>query len=129
MFTSNRNLTKFFTSTDPEVLAAIEPWKKDIDERGKRIVGVTKVPLQKEPCSKRECNLGNFVADAFVHYYITEVSGKNQGALTDSVVGLVPTGAIRTTLNTGREFFSIEFKYLLVDLDNFMESFIFSNFI
>lgn len=50
----------------------------------------------------QECNLGNFVADALVHYYITELSGKNKGAWLDSVVGLVPTGAIRTTLNKGK---------------------------
>lgn len=86
------------------MLTAIQPWKKIIDAKGQRIVGVTKVPLQKIPCSMRECNLGNFVADALVHYFITELSGVNKDPWLDSVVGLVPTGAIRTTLNKGRKY-------------------------
>lgn len=85
-------------------MKAIQPWKEIIDAKGQRIVGETKVPLQKIPCSMRECNLGNFVADALVHYYVTELSGINEKPLLDSVVGLVPTGAIRTTLNKGRKY-------------------------
>lgn len=54
----------------------------------------------------RECNLGNFVADALVHYYVTELSGINEKPWLDSVVGLVPNGAIRTTLNKGRKYIS-----------------------
>ncbi|XP_055294825.1 apyrase-like [Sitodiplosis mosellana] len=86
---------------DEEVLKAIQPWKEIIDAKGQRIVGKTKVTLLNTPCSMRECNLGNFVADALAHYYITELTGKNEGAWLQSVIALVPTGAIRTTLNKG----------------------------
>lgn len=82
-----------------------------IDKKGKDIVGYTKVPLQKEPCSMRECNLGNFVADALVHYYVSELSGKETGAWTEPIIGLVPTGSIRTTLKPGRKSFIYRNSY------------------
>lgn len=93
-------------------MEAIKPWKESIDTKGKQIVGKTKVPLQKYPCSNRECNLGNFVADALVHYYIATVTGENGEPWTESAIALVPFGAIRTTLNAGRKF-SITFLIIL----------------
>lgn len=64
-------------------------------------MGISKVLLDKSSCGFRECNLGNFVADALVHYYLNKVSGK-ENACNDSIIGLVPAGAVRTTLNIGR---------------------------
>lgn len=85
-------------------MKAIEPWKKIIDAKGKRIVGKTVVPLQKIPCATQECNLGNFVADAYVHYFITEMSGVKEGAWTSPVIGFLTYGSIRTNLDVGRKF-------------------------
>lgn len=83
------------------MVAAIQPWKQIIDKDGSKVVGISKVLLDKSSCGFRECNLGNFVADAFVHYYLTEVSGK-ENAWNHSIIGLVPAGSVRTTLNVGR---------------------------
>lgn len=86
---------------DPEILKAIEPWKKIIDEKGSKTVGRTKVPLKKGPCSSRECNLGNFIGDALIFYYISTLTGSNKNPWTDPIIALVPTGSIRTTINAG----------------------------
>lgn len=86
---------------DPEILAALQPWKEIIDAQSKKQIGITKVPLRQESCKREECNIGNFVADAFVQYYT-----KEQASCNDSIIGLVNSGGIRTTLNAGREFIS-----------------------
>lgn len=91
-----------FTS-DPDVLKAIQPWKEIIDKKGKETIGLTKVPLQRLTCNMEECNLGNFIADALVHYYVTQLSGRENEAWNSSIIALVPVGAIRTTLNVGRK--------------------------
>lgn len=93
--------------SDPEIMEAIEPWKGNIDEKGRQIVGKTNVPLLKYPCSNQECNLGNFVADALVDSYL------RKNPWTEPIIGLVPFGAIRTALDAGsKQFFSqtVHFK-------------------
>lgn len=82
-------------------MAALKPWKGEIDAKGKRTVGLTKVPLERYPCTNRECNLGNFVADALVHHFVSDLSGSSSELWTDPVIALVPAGAIRTTLEAG----------------------------
>lgn len=87
---------------DPQILAAIQPWKELFDATSLQTVGVTKVPLHQSLCSRNECNLGNFVADAFVHYYITSFIG-NESQWEDSIIGFTNSGGIRTTILAGRK--------------------------
>lgn len=84
---------------DPEVLAAMWQWKQIIDVKGRSVVGIAKVTLEKKPCSVGECNLANFMADAMVHHYITSAQGMDDW--NGSIVGLVPSGDIRTSINKG----------------------------
>lgn len=93
----------FQSPIDSQILAAIQPWKKIIDAKGMRTVGETKVTLQQVRCGVQECNLGNFIADALVHYYVTSLSGKNE-PWDDSIIALVPFGSMRATLNAGRTY-------------------------
>lgn len=102
--------------SDEDVLKAIQPWKEVVDAKGQWIVGETKVQLQRTPCSMRECNLGNFVADAYVHYYIAELSGKNENAWDQSIISLVPYGSIRTTLNKGCKCWHLISQSMCYDL-------------
>jgi 5'-nucleotidase len=55
-------------SSDPEVVKAMQPFKEEVDAEANRIIGITNVFLsaQSSACSKGECNIGNFIANAFV---------------------------------------------------------------
>lgn len=54
---------------DEETAQAIKPWKEIIDAEASRTIGTSLLPLRKDDCGSGECNLGNFVTDAFVYYY------------------------------------------------------------
>lgn len=53
---------------DPEVLADVEEWKKNLANYSAQVVGQTLVFLNgtAEECRFRECNLGNLICDAMI---------------------------------------------------------------
>ncbi|XP_069371685.1 5'-nucleotidase [Paralichthys olivaceus] len=53
---------------DPDVLADVEKWKKNLANYSAQVVGQTLVFLngESEECRFRECNLGNLICDAMV---------------------------------------------------------------
>lgn len=81
----------------------MQPWKNIVDKKGSEVIGVSEVPLYKKPCRRQECRLGNFIADALIHYYVTQLSVHDNEIWEDSVIALVPDGMMRKTLNAGRK--------------------------
>lgn len=81
------------------------PWKERIDKAALRQVGTTRVPLQKSKCNSRECNLGNFVSDAFVYYYAAQMP-HGEDEWTSASIAMVQAGGIRTALDRGRKLIS-----------------------
>lgn len=57
-----------FFNADPFVLNELIPYRKDVDAVAKKEVGRTKVFLDgnRLSCRMVECNLGNFIGDAYV---------------------------------------------------------------
>lgn len=57
---------------DPEVLAEVEKWKKNLANYTAQVVGRTLVFLNGSAaaCRSQECNLGNLICDAMVDNYI-----------------------------------------------------------
>jgi 5'-nucleotidase len=55
-------------SSDPEFVKAMQPYKEQVDAKANTVIGSTNVFLDysKSACSKGECNIGNFIANAFV---------------------------------------------------------------
>jgi 5'-nucleotidase len=55
-------------SSDQDVVQAMKPWKEIIDAEGNKVIGSTKVFLDSSnsACRKGECNIGNFITNAFV---------------------------------------------------------------
>lgn len=102
---------------DPQILAAIQPWKQIFDVTSLQTVGVTKVPLHQPLCSRNECNLGNFVADAFVHYYITSFIG-NESQWEDSIIGFTNSGGVRSTILAGRKLILRQIIRYFLDWNN-----------
>lgn len=85
---------------DEFIVSQIKPWKEYIDQKGLQVVGETKVTLLKTPCNLRECNIGNFLTDAFVNYYATQTESV-PGKWTPAAIAILNTGGIRTTLDKG----------------------------
>ncbi|KAK9727832.1 5prime-nucleotidase, C-terminal domain [Popillia japonica] len=52
-------------------------------------------------CFKFECNLGNLIADAFVHYKAKTYKGRN---FTDTAIGLVPAKNINSSIQLNSLF-------------------------
>lgn len=52
---------------DSEIEDELKPWRNEVDRLGRRVVGHTLVSLANTDCWMRECALGSFAADAFVH--------------------------------------------------------------
>lgn len=73
----------------------------DID--GVRVLGTSKVSLSRTDCSA-ECNIGNFITDAAVHYYIDHAQ---DGEWTRASIALTNNGGIRTSLNAGSNDLSL----------------------
>lgn len=56
------------SGSDPDVLAEVNEWKKNLANYSTQVVGKTLVFLNgtAEECRFRECNLGNLLCDAMV---------------------------------------------------------------
>uniref|UniRef100_U5EW72 Apyrase n=1 Tax=Corethrella appendiculata TaxID=1370023 RepID=U5EW72_9DIPT len=115
---------------DPDILRELEPWRDEIDKIGNRIVGKTKVLLSND-CRLDECNLGTFVTDAFLDYYIDKRDNSNEW--TYASISITNAGGIRTGLEIGNlvyddlvtsipfentiDAFELQGKYLLEALE------------
>lgn len=59
-------------------------------------------PLLKDDCGTGECNLGNFITDAFIYYHATKFPhGPNEW--TSAAIAMIQYGGLRTTLDKGRK--------------------------
>lgn len=72
--------------SDPDILADIEEWKKNLAQYSSQYVGQTLVYLNGtfEECRFQECNLGNLICDAMViitgkHYLHLLIHLQNTG--------------------------------------------------
>lgn len=86
---------------DPEIIAAIQPWKEAVDAIGQREVGTVKTMLYQRDCAFGECNIGSFVTDAFVNYFVDHPDYQEDGSWTYGTISCTNAGGIRTTLSPG----------------------------
>ncbi|XP_075233039.1 protein 5NUC-like isoform X2 [Lycorma delicatula] len=82
---------------DESVTEALMPWKLQVDEEANKKLGVTKVLLDgSDSVRRKESNLANFIADAFVDFYVKRYEGDGW---TDAPIGMVQGGGIRSSIN------------------------------
>lgn len=53
---------------DPEVEAALQPWKVEVDRIGEVPIGRSLIGLDKQLCNSGECSFGNLITDAYVDF-------------------------------------------------------------
>ncbi|XP_044021655.1 snake venom 5'-nucleotidase-like [Siniperca chuatsi] len=100
---------------DPDILADIEEWKKDLAQYSSQYVGQTLVYLNGtfEECRFRECNLGNLICDAMIYHnikYSSELQWNHVG------ICMLNSGAIRTAINERYKNGSITMEEILTVL-------------
>lgn len=111
----------FLVRTDPDIIKELKPWREIVGEQGNKVVGTLRVPLLKSRCNYAECNLGNVIADSYVHHYAT-TAPISETNWTPASIALIGVGGLRTTLSKGRKFavsythrFVLKFSYCWFD--------------
>lgn len=69
-----------------------------MNEIAEKVIGNTKVRLDASKCRTNECNVGNFVSDAFVNTRIRQYNGND---LTDAPIAIIAGGDIRSSGKIG----------------------------
>lgn len=82
---------------DPEVLAAIQPWKEIIDVSGKRVVGSIKFSASSVGCYQRECVMGSLQAESM----LASVLDDADDGWTYATISLTNPGGVRGSLAPG----------------------------
>ncbi|XP_070776889.1 snake venom 5'-nucleotidase-like [Enoplosus armatus] len=100
---------------DPDILADVEKWKKNLAQYSSQYVGQTLVYLNGtfEECRFRECNLGNLICDAMIYHnikYSSELQWNHVG------ICMLNSGAIRTAIDERYKNGSITMEEILTVL-------------
>ncbi|XP_075963682.1 snake venom 5'-nucleotidase-like [Anarhichas minor] len=100
---------------DPDVLADIEKWKKNLAHYSSQYVGQTLVYLNGtfEECRFRECNLGNLICDAMIYHNI-RFSSELQW--NDVGMCMLNSGSVRSGINERYKNGSISMEEILTVL-------------
>ncbi|XP_072044178.1 snake venom 5'-nucleotidase-like [Amphiura filiformis] len=88
---------------DPSLLAEINAYADEIENAGNRLLGNTVVMLQGGPewdqaCRRRECNMGNLVADTMLWEYRKSLGIRKW---SDVSMAVINAGAIRASIDKG----------------------------
>lgn len=97
---------------DPFVLNELIPYRKDVDAVAKKEVGRTKVFLDgnRLSCRMVECNLGNFIGDAYVDLFVKYAA---EGQWSKVAIALLNGGGIRSSIDERSQNGSITYGDLL----------------
>ncbi|XP_034952456.1 protein 5NUC-like [Chelonus insularis] len=87
-----------------DILDELDKWRPAIDNLTHTEVGYTKVFLlgNYRECRRRECNLGNLIADSMVEYNANKYH--NIDGWTDAAIALLNGAFIRTSINKPPDF-------------------------
>lgn len=112
--TGNPLLLDHNVGQDPFILQELNKWGKNITALSNEEIGRTKVLLDGDTihCRLKECNLGNFLTDAYVDY-MARLHKLNHGkGWTDTPIAIQHSGGIRTSIDASSQ----EGKVTLGDL-------------
>ncbi|XP_021942371.1 protein 5NUC-like [Zootermopsis nevadensis] len=89
------------TEQDPSVVEELNKWKKNTTLLERVEIGKTKVVLDGDTvhCRVMECNLGNFIADAFMDYMARLHRLNHRKGWTDTPIAIQNSGSIRASID------------------------------
>lgn len=82
---------------DPEMLRALEPWKKQVDALGGKVIGSTRVKMPKS-CRVGECNMGNMITDAMIESFVDQA--EDESYWTYASIAVTNGGGIRSPIDS-----------------------------
>lgn len=84
---------------DECMVEVLKPYKENVTEQMKRVLGKTKVCMEhaEDFCRLQECNLGNLIADSYFEYYVNREQTERP-AWSQLNGAVVNSGSIRTAL-------------------------------
>ncbi|XP_070509718.1 apyrase-like [Chironomus tepperi] len=85
---------------DPEIIEEMKPWKESVDKIGQREIGSVKGMLYQKDCAFGECNIGDFVTDAFLDFIVNHPDFQDNH-WSYATVAITNAGGIRTNLPPG----------------------------
>uniref|UniRef100_A0AB38ZEE9 Venom 5-prime nucleotidase 1 n=1 Tax=Ectomocoris sp. TaxID=3104572 RepID=A0AB38ZEE9_9HEMI len=91
--TGNPILLNASLPKDPEVDAEIQQWTNKLSDTLLVKKGFSKVHLDGS-CRHKECNMGNLITDAYLHFVVTQ----SDGTWSDAPITLMNGGAIRASV-------------------------------
>lgn len=106
---------------DPDVLIAMKPWKKMINENVQKTLAKTEIPLLKVPCHSRECHLGNLLSDAFVDHYRRDMNTHSDYNKT-TLIGMITSATIHSSRNAG-ETITLNDLLMILPFENSLDLF------
>lgn len=83
---------------DPEVLTLVEKYRPGVLELTQKLIGHSKVLLEGNECRRIECNLGNMIADSYIHKRVTQYVGPQW---TDAAIAIIQGGGVRASTQAG----------------------------
>lgn len=83
---------------DPDIVAALQPYKEEVDVVAKVVIGSSLVELDARDCNFGDCNIGNLITDSFVDWYAQKPT-TNDREWTVASIAMTNVGGIRTSLN------------------------------
>lgn len=89
---------------ESDVLQMLELYRPAVLELQNEIVGSTRVHLDGN-CRRRECNLGNFIADSMVDWNVKRYSGTGW---TDAAIGIIQGGGVRASIERNSKGITME---------------------
>ncbi|XP_041352276.1 5'-nucleotidase-like [Gigantopelta aegis] len=86
---------------DQNTLDMMEPWKQGVEVKAKEVLGSTNVFLQgdQEFCRRLECNMGNFITDGLVDFYMKKRGDAEQWSTV--AIAIMNGGGIRSNIDPG----------------------------
>ena len=93
---------------DADIIRELQPWKAKVDEVGQRDVGTVNETLDWTDCEFAECNIGNFIADAYADYFLSNSGQRRQKRTvlrkpsSINTIAAMHAGGIRTDLSAGK---------------------------
>lgn len=89
---------------DPDIEAALVPWRAIVDEAGKRVIGSINFNVLDNNCYNNECLMGSLQADSIAYSAFDYET--NDDSWTWATIGVTNPGGVRSSLSAGNLTYS-----------------------
>lgn len=103
-YSGNPHFMETSITPDPQILAALQPWKAVVDQAGKAIVGSLTFEASSRNCYQRECLMGTLQAEGMLDSIMDWPT--EEGTWAYATMAFTNPGGVRGTLAKGQVTYS-----------------------